>query len=58
MAGRLSILAYLSVVFTFIFDFIFIGTEFTIQEAEGIAIVFLANILSAVIVFKKNFLKS
>lgn len=58
MAGRLSILAYLSVVFTFLFDYIFIGTEFTIEEAEGMAIVFLANLLSAVIVFKKNFIKN
>lgn len=58
MAGRLSILAYLSVVFTFLFDYIFIGTEFTIEEAEGMAIVFLANLLSAVIVFKKNFNKN
>ena len=57
MAGRLSILAYFSVVFTFLFDYIFIGTEFTTEEAEGITIVFLANLISAAIVFKKNFLK-
>ena len=57
MAGRLSILAYFSVVFTFLFDYIFIGTEFTKEEATGITIVFLANMLSAGIVFKKNFLK-
>ena len=51
MAARLSILSYFSVVFTFIFDFIFIGTAFTSDEAKGISIVFLANLLSAALVF-------
>ncbi len=31
--SRLSILMYLSVIFTFLFDLAFIGTEFTTREA-------------------------
>lgn len=57
MAGRLGILCYFSIIFTFIFDLIFIGTVLTEGELYGVAIVFLANIISFVSVFKRNFMK-
>lgn len=57
MAGRLGILAYFSIIFTFFFDLIFIGTSFTKGEMIGVAIVFLANLISAISVFKKYFFK-
>ncbi|CDW87883.1 membrane protein [Stylonychia lemnae] len=57
MAGRLSILGYFSIVFTFFFDLIFIGTKFSIGEIYGILIVLAANVLSAYMVFHKNFLQ-
>ena len=56
MAGRLSILQYFSIIFTFLFDLVFIGTAFKSSEIIGILIVFLANVLSASMVFKNNFL--
>lgn len=56
MAGRLSILMYFSVIFTFFFDLIFIGTAFTTGEIQGISIVLAANLISAYSVFKKNFM--
>jgi drug/metabolite transporter (DMT)-like permease len=58
MAGRLGILCYFSIIFTFFFDLIFIGTTFNQGEMYGVAIVFLANLISAAAVFKRNFFTS
>lgn len=58
MAGRLGILCYFSIIFTFVFDLIFIGTVLSKGELYGVAIVFLANVISFVSVFKRNFMKA
>ena len=51
-AGRLGMLNYLSVIFTFLFDSILIGTKFSANEIYGIIIILGANIISAYTVFK------
>lgn len=56
-AGRLSMLSYLSIIFTFTFDLILIGTDFNAGEIEGILIIFAANVISAYTVFHENFIK-
>lgn len=56
-AGRLGMLSYLSIIFTFIFDLILIGTDFNAGEIEGILIIFTANAISAYTVFHENFIK-
>jgi len=58
MAGRLSILGYFSIIFTFFFDLIFIGTDFSMGEMYGILIVFCANFISAYMVFHKHFIQN
>jgi len=58
MAGRLSILGYFSIIFTFFFDLIFIGTSFSFGEMYGILIVFCANLISAYMVFHRYFLQN
>jgi drug/metabolite transporter (DMT)-like permease len=55
-AGRLGMLSYLSIIFTFIFDLILIGTNFNAGEIEGIVIIFAANAISAYTVFHVNFI--
>lgn len=57
MAGRLGILVYFSIIFTYFFDMIFIGTKFHPEEMTGVAIILVANILSAYMVFHTHFLK-
>jgi drug/metabolite transporter (DMT)-like permease len=57
MAGRLGILVYFSIIFTYFFDMLFIGSEFHSDELQGVTIVLLANILSAFMVFHKYFIK-
>lgn len=57
MAGRLGILVYFSIIFTFFFDLMFIGSHFHGEELIGVVIVLLANILSASMVFHKYFIK-
>lgn len=56
-AGRLGMLSYLSIIFTFFFDLILIGTQFTAGEIEGILIILSANLISAYVVFHNNFIK-
>ncbi len=56
-AGRLGMLCYLSIIFTFLFDLILIGTSFNSGEMQGIAIIFAANAISAYTVFHENFIK-
>eukprot|EP00347_Sterkiella_histriomuscorum_P021051 403335450 len=58
MAGRLGILVYFSIIFTYFFDMIFIGTEFHPEEMTGVVIILVANILSAYMVFHKHFIKT
>ena len=55
-AGRLGMLSYLSIIFTFLFDLILIGTEFKPAEIPGILIILSANIISAFMVFHNNFM--
>ena len=55
--GRLGMLSYLSILFTFLFDFILIGTSFNIGEIQGIIIILAANLISAYTVFHENFIK-
>lgn len=57
-AGRLGMLSYLSIIFTFVFDLLLIGTDFTAGEIEGIVIIFAANAISAYMVFHENFIKA
>ena len=57
MAGRLGMLAYLSIIFTFFFDLVLIGTVFNSGEIQGILIIFSANLISAYMVFHRNFIK-
>lgn len=56
-AGRLGMLSYLSIIFTFVFDLILIGTDFNAGEINGILIIFSANAISAYCVFHENFIK-
>lgn len=54
-AGRLSMLTYLTIVFTFLLDLIFIGTSFNTGEAEGILIILGANLISAYVVYREQY---
>lgn len=54
-AGRLSMLTYLTIVFTFILDLIFIGTTFNSGEADGILIILGANLISAYVVYREQY---
>jgi hypothetical protein len=58
MAARLGMLAYLSIIFTFFFDLMLIGTVFTNGEIYGILVILAANLFSAYGVFYTYFLKS
>ena len=56
MAGRLGMLCYLSIIFTFFFDLLLIGTVFNKGEIKGILIILSANVISAYVVFYRNFI--
>ena len=55
MAGRLGIIGYFSIVFGYIFDYFFIGTKFTTDQAIGIFIILAANVMSGALMVHRNY---